>query len=277
MRIIPLQTGLVRVKTSQRVGRGTGLAPQWHVLTDSDWTPWLPILAWLIDHPDGPIVVDTGETAHAMRAGYFPRWHPYFRRAVETRVTAEEEIGPLLVAAGVSPREVQRVVLTHLHTDHAGGLAHFPAERVWVHAPELAVARGWPGRLRGYLPNRWPRDFAPQTFTCPPAAIGAFTHTFPLTSDGRVTVVATPGHTRAHISVLVRDGAVDYLLAGDMSYTQDALLMGTADGVSPDPTIARATLATVRAYAAARPLVYLPSHDPDSPARLAAGAVVQIV
>jgi hypothetical protein len=32
---------------------------------DRDWTLWLPIYAWLIKHAEGPILVDTGETARA--------------------------------------------------------------------------------------------------------------------------------------------------------------------------------------------------------------------
>lgn len=46
---------------------------------DRRWTDPLPIYAWLIEHPEGLIVVDTGETAEVNDPGYFPRWHPYFR------------------------------------------------------------------------------------------------------------------------------------------------------------------------------------------------------
>jgi glyoxylase-like metal-dependent hydrolase (beta-lactamase superfamily II) len=59
------------------------------------------------------------------------------------------------------------------------------------------------------------------------------------------------------------------LLAGDASYTQDLMLGGIADGVTSDVRTARSTLAAIRALADSRPTVYLPSHDPDSPRRLA--------
>jgi glyoxylase-like metal-dependent hydrolase (beta-lactamase superfamily II) len=45
--------------------------------------------------------------------------------------TPEQEIGPQLRALGVGPRDVKRVVLTHLHMDHDGGLAHFPTAKSW--------------------------------------------------------------------------------------------------------------------------------------------------
>ena len=58
-----IRTGLVKVKLAQMEGRGKGLARTVHVLTDDEWSDWLPIYAWVIDHPEGIIVVDTGETA----------------------------------------------------------------------------------------------------------------------------------------------------------------------------------------------------------------------
>ena len=98
---------------------------------DREWTEPLPIYAWLIEHPEGLIVVDTGETARAGEPGYFPRWHPYFKLAVREWVQPEDEIGPRLRALGFSPDDVRWVILTHLHTDHAGGLAHFPRSDTW--------------------------------------------------------------------------------------------------------------------------------------------------
>jgi putative intracellular protease/amidase len=35
------------------------------VFVDRHWTEWLPICAWVVEHPEGVIVVDTGETARA--------------------------------------------------------------------------------------------------------------------------------------------------------------------------------------------------------------------
>ena len=44
-------------------GRGPGPLRLVNFFRDRDWTAPLPILAWLIMHPAGPIVVDTGEHA----------------------------------------------------------------------------------------------------------------------------------------------------------------------------------------------------------------------
>jgi glyoxylase-like metal-dependent hydrolase (beta-lactamase superfamily II) len=47
------------------------------------------------------------------------------------------------------------------------------------------------------------------------------------------------------------------------------------DGVSPDPEVSSRTLTRIRALAQQRPLVYLPSHDPQSAARLANRSVLE--
>jgi glyoxylase-like metal-dependent hydrolase (beta-lactamase superfamily II) len=67
--------------------------------------------------------------------------------------------------------------------------------------------------------------------------------------------------------VLVQ-GSPSILLAGDTSYTQDLLLAGKVDGVSPDEQVSRKTLGDIRELARQRPLVYLPSHDPECESRL---------
>jgi glyoxylase-like metal-dependent hydrolase (beta-lactamase superfamily II) len=76
------------------------------------------------------------------------------------------------------------------------------------------------------------------------------------------------------VSVAVEDGDTVVFLAGDASYTQALMLAGRADGVAPRPSLAVETLARIRRLAAERPTVYLPSHDPDSPRRLAARETV---
>ncbi|HEY1598165.1 MAG TPA: N-acyl homoserine lactonase family protein [Pirellulales bacterium] len=269
MKIHAIQTGSVRIKSSQRVGRGRGQMRQLHVLFDRAWTEWLPIYAWAIETSEGTILVDTGETARTALPGYFPRWHPYFWLAVQLSVTPEQEIGPQLHGLGIDPLEVRKVVLTHLHTDHAGGLEHFPRAEILVSQPEYRAAEGLAGQVRGYLPNRWPKWFQPRFIEFQKSADCApFERSAPLTTDGAVMIVPTPGHTPGHVSVIVRDGDTSYFLAGDTTYSQDALRDHLVDGVSPDAATALRTIQTILGYAKQHPTVYLPAHDPESPARL---------
>jgi N-acyl homoserine lactone hydrolase len=142
MKIHAIETGKVAVHERQREGSGPGPLRLVNTLLDRRWTDRLPIYSWAIEHPEGLIVVDTGETARVAESGYFPRWHPYFRFGVREWVEANEEAGPSLRRLGLDPSDVRWVVMTHLHTDHAGGLGHFPDSEILVSRVELKKASG---------------------------------------------------------------------------------------------------------------------------------------
>ena len=268
MRIHAIQTGTVAVKSQQPSGVGrSGKTRLLRTMLDRNWTEPLPIFAWLIEHPEGLIVVDTGETSRVAEPGYWG-WHPYFRFGLKEEVAPEDEIGPQLRKLGFDPLDVRWVVLTHFHTDHAGGLAHFPASEILVSDSELRAASGLRGRLNGYLPHRWPEWFNPTTVTFSEAAVQPFPASHPLTRAGDVVLVPTPGHTGGHLSVIVHEADQDVFLAGDTSYTQQLMMDGVVDGVAPDPAVAALTLGRIRKYVSERPTIYLPSHDPDSRRRL---------
>jgi glyoxylase-like metal-dependent hydrolase (beta-lactamase superfamily II) len=266
MRIHAIRTGSVRIKQSQVRGRGRGLGRRLRIFADPQWTDWLPTYAWMIDHPEGVIVVDTGQGTHLLDG--VRSLHPYLRWEVMFRIERDEEIGPQLRALGVGPRDVKRVVLTHLHIDHDGGLAHFPESDILVSREELHTARGWAGRVRGYLPNRWPPWFNPSPLDLTPEAFGPLAGSRRVTAAGDVIAVATPGHTAGHLSVIVLDEGITYVLAGDASYAEALMLAGEIDGVSEDDASALATLRALKQLAAERPTVYLPTHDPESAERL---------
>ena len=90
-------------------------------------------------------MVGTGETARAAEPGYFTSWQPYFKLGVREWVRPEEEIGPQLRALGFVPSDVRWVLLTHLHTDHVGGLYHFPKTEILVSRTAYQAASGFKG------------------------------------------------------------------------------------------------------------------------------------
>jgi N-acyl homoserine lactone hydrolase len=266
MRVHAIQTGRVKIKASQIVGRGQGLARQAAPLFNGEWSDWLPTFAFAIEHRDGVILVDTGASADVRS---LPRWHPYFRKAVRFDIEPEQEAGPQLKTIGIGPGDVRRIILTHLHIDHDGGLAAFPRSEILVSPGELKRASGIAGRIRGYLPQRWPKIFDPRPLVLDGGPYGPFARSKRLTADGAVVAVATPGHTPDHFSVIVEDGDKAVLIAGDASYTEAAMLAGQIDGVSPDESAASSTLAAIQTFVAARRTVYLPAHDPEAALRLA--------
>jgi N-acyl homoserine lactone hydrolase len=268
MRIHAIQTGTVAIKERQRQGVGHGFRRRLNTLLDKTWTEPLPIYAWVIEHPEGIIVVDTGETARVTEPGYFPWWHPYYRLGLRAWVRPEEEIGPQLQTLGIQPADVRWLVMTHLHTDHAGGLHHFPKVEILVSRSEYQQASGTAGRVRGYLPNRWPTWFAPHLINFAPQPFGPFLSSYTLTQAGDVVLVPTMGHTSGHLSVVVQDGSESTFLAGDTSYTQLLLLDGVVDGVSKNDEVVQQTIRRIQKYLYSVPTIYLPSHDPEAVTRL---------
>jgi hypothetical protein len=105
MRIHAIETGTVAITTKWREGVGHGRLRVVNTLFDREWTEPLPIYAFAIEHPEGVIVVDTGESSRVSEPGYFPRWQPFFRFVVRERVPREQEIGPQLERHGILPSE----------------------------------------------------------------------------------------------------------------------------------------------------------------------------
>jgi N-acyl homoserine lactone hydrolase len=268
MRVHAIQTGRVRIKASQIVGRGRGLRRRLAPLIDDEWSDWLPVNAYAIEHRDGVILIDTGMSSRLKRE---PPWHPFFRFGVRFDIEPEQEAGPQLEAIGIRSADVRQIVLTHLHVDHDGGLAAFPASEIVASPGELERASGIAGRMLGYLPQRWPKGFDPRPLVLDGGPYGPFARSKRLVADGAIVAVATSGHTPDHISVVAEDGDKALFIAGDASYSEATMLLGAIDGVSENEAEAAATLAAIQAFAAAQPTIYLPAHDPDASRRLAEG------
>jgi glyoxylase-like metal-dependent hydrolase (beta-lactamase superfamily II) len=258
MRIHALGTGTVSVKESFLFAR-TGPRRQLDLMLPSPWSGPLPIHCWAIEHDGRVILVDTGETA-AVRDIPFARF----------TVVPAQELPGALAAAGLHVDAVDTVVLTHMHGDHMDGAVHVRGP-VLVHDRELAFTRTTMARLQQRIfrqPVPAGVDFQPIGLDGGP--FGAFAHSRPLTDDGRVVAVATPGHTAGHMSVVcVDDDGTHVLLAGDTTDTLEQLHARRADAVGPNPAVTVATIDTILAHGRRHPTVYLPSHDVDSAARLA--------
>ena len=139
-------------------------------------------------------------------------------------------------------------MLSHLHHDHGDGL------------PDL-------DGIPIYLSQEHWDAFCHDIPSGP--AIGPFTRSYPLTTDGKVVAVDTPGHVPGHLSVIVFTDTVAYFLGGDSTYDQQLLDAEVTDGVNKNPKLAIESVRKIKEFARQHPTVILPAHDPHAATRLA--------
>jgi N-acyl homoserine lactone hydrolase len=266
-----IRTGTIRIRPSHRAGRMDH--PVWRrrlaIILDRDWTEPLPIYTYLVEHSEGLILLDSGESARSTRPGWFPWWNPFFATGVDIHMEPEDEIGPRLRSMGIDPgQDLKHLVLSHLHHDHADGIGHFEGADILVSRENHQAAQGLRGSLLGAVPGQWPGWFAPRQVELTGSAQQSFDRSLPLTDDGTVFAVPTPGHMPGHLSVVVRTPEVTYFLAADATYDEQLLKQRIVDGPSADLGVSLDTLDRIAAFAKAEPTVLLPAHDPLAEQRL---------
>ncbi len=153
---------------------------------------------YLIEDPDGLTLIDTGLPL------------------------APARIVEQLTEIGRSPSDIKRILITHAHPDHIGGLpglTKLTNAEVWTSGGEAAVIRGeapiarperqtvpWPQRLMTYM--------APPSKVVPGTVHRIIKEGDTLEVMGGLQVISTPGHAPDHISFLQPEKRV--LFAGDV-------------------------------------------------------------
>ncbi|KAK1493061.1 metallo-beta-lactamase superfamily protein [Colletotrichum cuscutae] len=122
--------------------------------------------------------------------------------------------------------------------------------------------------MEGAVPNQWPASFKPSILQPTGGLNGPWNQSYPITEDGKVVAVDTPGHVPGHLSVIVRADDVSYLLLGDATYDQDLLDQELTDGVNSNPALAVDSLRKIKEFSRSGNVVLLPAHDPQAAHRL---------
>lgn len=228
-----------------------------------------PIPAFLIRHPGyGPILVDTGlhpsvASDPVENLGRFGNW--FYRPELDTG----EGVSAQLRGKGIDPASIRLVILTHLHIDHASGIADFPDATLVVSAAEWeAATTGSFPAFRGYHRAQFDYafDFRTADFEGDPVhSYSTFARTIDLFGDGSVRLAFTPGHTPGHQSVVVRLKDRDMVIGGDALYRSEQLKDGAdGPGVMADAHNYRRSLQEIRLFHREYPeAVITPGHDPD--------------
>jgi glyoxylase-like metal-dependent hydrolase (beta-lactamase superfamily II) len=163
----------------------------------------IPIPAWLVRHPLGDVLFDTG-----LHPGLVDGPAGLGRNAklFTPELSVGGTVGPRLAGVGVDPDGPLTVVLSHCHFDHVGGLCELPNGRLIVQADEWSAAMGAedPGS------NRALYDLGHDVL-----AVHGEHDVF---GDRTVTCIPTPGHTCGHQSLLVTTDRGPVLLTADACY-----------------------------------------------------------
>lgn len=209
LRLTPLLTATHRYdKSISTLGRGAGQ------MIDA------PILAYLIETPNGRILYDVG-CDHAkiadplLRARHYDPAHSPFGAP---QMTEEQRIPRHLARLGLTPADVDVIFIGHLHFDHAGGLRELHrcgcGAEIHVQRDELRAARS--GEDAAVFADELLDDAgAPLPFT---VREGEYTVT------PGVRAIATPGHTAGHMSMWIELAAgPPVILCGDAADLQENL------------------------------------------------------
>jgi N-acyl homoserine lactone hydrolase len=203
----------------------------------------IPRVMWVLEGPT-TIVVDTSVNPEGKPNEFMNESFERSREQIPENA---------LKAAGVDVKDVEYVVLTHLHWDHAGNCGLFPDARIVVQEEELRYAIA-PGRFfrKGFLSpeSGWP--------IAPPYIVPNLT-----TVRGEheitpgVTVVPAPGHTPGSQAVVVQTASGPYVIMGDSMMTYDNIESDCPPGYHVDVDASMESMDLLKS----RSSLLLPSHD----------------
>jgi len=161
----------------------------------------VPCIAWLILGGEKTVIVDTGPCD--------PDWASRYHRPIKKRPS--QEVQEAFTKVGLSPKDVDVVIFTHLHWDHCFNLEHFSKATFLVQEMELK-----------YAVTPLPSDRKPFEVGVPgvqPPWMKVFGQIIPIDGDQQVLpgirVIHLPGHTPGSQGVLVETGKATWAIAGD--------------------------------------------------------------
>jgi N-acyl homoserine lactone hydrolase len=236
------------------------------------WTR-VPVVAFLVEHPGvGPLLVDTG--LHPSVA-VDPKQNlgPVFGRLYDIEMEPEQAIPAQLRKRGIDPREVNVVIMTHLHLDHASAISEFTEATFVLGEREWAAFHSPRPTLNGYIRRHVAHavEYREVIYSRAVDSYSTFGRSCDLFGDGSVRLVYTPGHTHGHQSVIVRLGGREALLTGDAIYFLETLEDELRGIAMADEHNWRRSLREIQLFRRENPgALIIPGHDPEVWGNLAA-------
>jgi N-acyl homoserine lactone hydrolase len=205
--------------------------------------------------PVGCYLVRTSDAAILFDTGLSPRAVPGLLRSDPlARFTEADRLVHRLEALDLAPTDIDLVVLSHLHYDHAGGIELVSRAELVVQQDEYAYAH--------YPAGFFAPFYYRKNFDVPGRRWRLLDGDAELAPG--LTVLRTDGHTPGHQSLLVelpRTGPV--ILTGDACYWREHLEAERVPGVVWNPTLAMHSIKRLKTLARLLRARIFPGHDPE--------------
>lgn len=270
MKIHVLHTGEVRVSPYLPFGGDNcNLLKASGLTTPKEEWIWLPVSVYLIEHPKGLILVDTGwhrdmspEGVYDKKAQVKSLGSRVLYNVNQGQIPLGEAVDEQLATMGIKPSDLDYVLLTHLDCDHANGLrAVKDAKHILVAAEELECAR-----KNGFIryKKKWWEGVDMQTIEWN-GTEGPAGKSFDLFGDGSVKMINIPGHCDGLCAVKnTREDGKYVLLFSDGGYATKSWEEMITSGVSLDKEMQRKSLMWIREQSMdANCIESLATHDTD--------------
>ncbi len=175
----------------------------------------IPINMWVIEHPKGLVVYDTGNNVAISDGNCASHWAQGSCDFLDPSQTRDDVIDRQLEKLGYSTDDVKVVITSHSHLDHIGNIEMFPNAIHVIQKLELYQA-WWPEKFQRPSGAHVVGDYDDaREFN-----YHAIEGDFDLFGDGTVMVLSTPGHTLGHQSV-----RLELANTGTVILSQDAIWM----------------------------------------------------
>ena len=270
MKVHVLHTGEVRVSPYLPFGGDNcNLLKASGMTTPKEGWIWLPVSVYLIEHPKGLILVDTGWHRDMSPEGVYDKaaqikslGSRVLYNVNQGQIPLGEAIDEQLETMGIKPADLDYVLLTHLDCDHANGLrAVKDAKHIIVAQEELDCAR-----KNGFIryKKKWWEGVDLQTIKWN-GTEGPAQKSFDLFGDSSIKMINIPGHCDGLCAVkITREDGKYVLLFSDGGYATKSWKEMITSGVSLDKEMQRKSLQWIREQSMdANCIESLATHDTD--------------